>query len=272
MNSSAKDRIAVDRHDDIRANYARVLGAWDDTWQQALELMPEFVDTHVRLHESATLAGNLEPEIRELIQLATAAAATHLHAPAIERHIRAALALGASPEDVLEVLALTSTLGIHACTTGIPLLLEVLDEEGMRPEPTPLDTRRAQLQADFVANRGYWNEIWDGLLELAPGFFAAYSEFSAVPWRHGHLRPHVKELIYLAFDISATHLYEPGAKLHMRNALRLGAAVEDVIEVLAIATLVATSTCTVGLPMLAAASGHQRSTLRKRKRNRERAT
>jgi alkylhydroperoxidase/carboxymuconolactone decarboxylase family protein YurZ len=246
----------TDGHGRIRADFARVFGAWDESWQQAIELLPDFVEAHVQLHEAAARTGSLTPEVRQLVHLALASAATHLHTPSVERHVRAALALGASPGEVLEVFALTSTLGIHACTTGIPLLLEVLTENELRREPSTADEQHAQLKADFVASRGYWNEMWDGLLELAPDFFAAYTKFSSAPWQHGFLRPHVKELIYLAFDISATHLYEPGAKLHMRNALKLGADVADALEVMTIATLVGSSTCAVGLPILAAASGH----------------
>ena len=57
------------------------------------------------------------------------------------------------------------------------------------------------------------------LLELAPDLFEAYVEFSSVPWKTGTLEPKVKEMIYIAFDAAATHLYVPGLKLHLRNAV-----------------------------------------------------
>ena len=117
----------------------------------------------------------------------------------------------------MEVLELTSTLGIHASNIGVPLLLEVLEEEGLRDGPAPLDERQEQLKAEFTANRGYWHEFWDGMLELDPDLFEAYIEFSSVPWKTGTLEPKVKELVYIAFDASATHLYVPGLKLHMRT-------------------------------------------------------
>ncbi|MGP3937157.1 carboxymuconolactone decarboxylase family protein [Nonomuraea sp. KM88] len=49
------------------------------------------------------------------------------------------------------------------------------------------------------------------------------------------LEPKVKELV---FDASATHLYEPGLKLHVRNALGHGATAEEITEVLAIVSVV----------------------------------
>src|SRR5690606_7177448 len=139
---------------------------------------------------------------------------THLYTPGIRQHIRAALAFGATEREVMEVLELTSTLGIHAMNIGVPLLLEVLQEEGLRSGPAPLDERRERLKEQFTRERGYWHEFWDGVLELDPELFEAYLDFSAVPWRTGVLEPKVKELVYCAFDASATHLYAPGLKLH----------------------------------------------------------
>ena len=97
-----------------------------------------------------------------------------------------------------------------------------------------LDARRQKLKDEFIAARGYWSELWDGVLELSPDFFAAYSEFSSVPWRHGTLPPKIKELIYVAIDASTTHLYNPGTRVHIANALKQGATRDEVMEVLEI--------------------------------------
>ncbi|MNJ82070.1 hypothetical protein D3C77_812270 [compost metagenome] len=42
----------------------------------------------------------------------------------MRRHIRKALELGASVEEVLAVLQLTSVLGIHSMALGAPMLIE----------------------------------------------------------------------------------------------------------------------------------------------------
>ena len=150
----------------------------------------------------------------------------------------------------MEVLELTSTLGIHAANIGVPLLLEVLTEEGIRTGPKPLDERQEKIKAEFTENRGYWHSFWDGLLEIDPDLFEAYTEFSSVPWRTGVLEPKVKELIYTAFDASATHLYVPGLKLHMRNAVRYGATQEEIMEVLEIVSVIGIHAATVAAPIL----------------------
>ena len=220
--------------------------------QVMAELDPAFARAYQRFSDVPwTGESHLEPKVKELVALAADAAATHLYEPGIRQHIAAAFDHGATTAEVMEVLELTSTLGIHACNIGVPLLLEVLQEEGLRDGPAPLDERRERLKAEFTANRGYWHSFWDGVLELDPDLFEAYIEFSSVPWRSGPLPPKVKELIYIAFDASATHLYVPGLKLHMQNAVRLGATAGEIMEVLAVVSVIGIHAATTAAPILA---------------------
>ncbi|WP_326565605.1 carboxymuconolactone decarboxylase family protein [Amycolatopsis rhabdoformis] len=110
--------------------------------------------------------------------------------------------------------------------------------------------RQNKLRETFLAERGYWNTFWEGLLSLDPDFFEAYLNFSAVPWRKGVLEPKVKELIYTAIDASTTHLYEPGLRQHIRNALGYGATKEEIMEVLELTSVLGIHTCTLGVPVL----------------------
>ena len=87
------------------------------------------------------------------------------------------------------------------------------------------------LKADFIEARGYWNEFWDGLLDLDPRFFKAYLNFWSIPWTNGVLEPKVKEFVYIAIDASTTHLYEPGLRIHIKNAFKYGATKEEIMEV-----------------------------------------
>ncbi|WP_255621130.1 carboxymuconolactone decarboxylase family protein [Pseudonocardia sp. DSM 110487] len=242
----------------IKDEFVKVRGTWGEPWQRMLEIDPEFVRAY--LHFSAvpwTGESHLEPKVKEFVYIAADAAATHLYEPGIRQHVAAAFEHGATREEIMEVIELTSTLGIHASNIGVPLLLEVLQEEGLRDGPAPLDERRERLKAEFTANRGYWHEFWDGLLELDPDLFEAYTEFSSVPWRTGTLPPKVKELIYIAFDASATHLYVPGLKLHMQNAVRLGATAGEIMEVLAIVSVIGIHAATTAAPILAEIAAQQ---------------
>jgi alkylhydroperoxidase/carboxymuconolactone decarboxylase family protein YurZ len=239
------------RQQQIKDEFIAVRGTWSPAWDRILELDAEFLHAYLEWSAVPLRKRHLEPKVREFIFIAADAAATHLYEPGIRQHIRAALDLGATAAEVMEVLELTSTLGIHACNIGVPLLIEVLAEEGKRDGPAPLSPRQHDLKAEFTANRGYWHEFWDGLLELDPELFAAYVRFSSVPWQTGVLEPKVKELVYIAFDAAATHLYEPGLKLHLRNAIRLGATTAEILEVLEIVSVIGIHTAAVGVPILA---------------------
>ena len=67
-------------------------------------------------------SGALDALTIEFIAIAVDASCTHLYAPGVRRHIRKALELGASPQQVLTVLQLVSVLGIHSMSLGAPIL------------------------------------------------------------------------------------------------------------------------------------------------------
>ena len=81
-----------------------------------------------------------------------------------------------------------------------------------------LTARQQQIKDEFIAVRGIWSTAFDTVLELDAEFVAAYLEWAAVPVRKHHLEPKVRELIFIAADAAATHLYEPGIRQHVRAA------------------------------------------------------
>ena len=114
-----------------------------------------------------------------------------------------------------------------------------------------LSEKQKQLKEKFIAERGYWNEeLWYHVLRLDEDFFEAYLNFSAVPWKKDVLPPKVKELIYIAIDAATTHLYEPGIRQHIGNALKYGATKEEIMEVFELVSVLGIHTCTMGVPIL----------------------
>ena len=227
------------------------LGFWDKEQAAMAELSPGFLEVWHRMAMVPVRKNHLGAKNRALIGLAASAAATHLYAPGVRRNARAAIDAGATREELSEVLALTATLGIHACNIGVPLLLEVLEETGARTGPEPLSEHQERLKADFTRDRGYWHSFWDGILELDPELFEGYLDFSAYPWREGVLEPKMKEFVYCAFDAAATHLYVPGLRMHMKNALGYGATKEELMEVLEIVNLIGMHGAELAAPIVA---------------------
>jgi alkylhydroperoxidase/carboxymuconolactone decarboxylase family protein YurZ len=156
---------------------------------------------------------------------------------------------GASVDELFEVLMMTSVLGVHSCTVGVPILIEELAAAG-QPVETALDQRQTKLKATFMQNRGYWAPFMEDLLRLSPDFFEAYVNFSSIPWLAGPLEPKVKEFVYIAIDAATTHLYAPGLRQHIRNAIKHGATRAELMEVLEVVSALGVHTMTESVPIL----------------------
>src|SRR4051794_1379331 len=92
--------------------------AFDESWARMLKHSPEMFAASVRLTAAPKKTHHLSPKVQALISLAVSASSTHLHIPHIHRYTRAALAAGATREEIVETLCLTCSLGIHGPTTG----------------------------------------------------------------------------------------------------------------------------------------------------------
>lgn len=240
------------RRQKLKDDFVAARGYWAPFWDGVLELSPEYFETYLNFSSVPWRSGVLPPKIKELIYVAIDAATTHLYAPGTRVHMRNAIGYGATKEEIMEVLQLTSVLGIHTMSLGVPALIEEMKAAGRADEvaPKPLTAEQERLKAEFTANRGYWSEMWDGLLQLSPEYFETYMRLSSVPWKTGTLEPKVKEFMYIAIDASTTHLFLPGLRIHIQNALRHGATKAEIMEVLQLTSVLGIHTMTEGVPVL----------------------
>jgi alkylhydroperoxidase/carboxymuconolactone decarboxylase family protein YurZ len=242
------------RQEELKAEFIKYDG-WSDAWETLLTIDPDYFAAWLKLRAPARK--NLLPlKIQELLLLAVSASCVHLYAPGIRAHTVSALAAGATKEEILEILILIPAIAVHSITVGVPLLLEVLEENGNREvgqKFAALDAKREKVKAEFTAKRGYWHEVWDPVLELDPDALDGYMHFSGEGWRKERsvLSPMVKELAYVAVDAATTHLYQVGLKLHIANAIKYGASAEVVMQVLDLAALMGVHTNLVASPIVA---------------------
>ncbi len=107
-------------------------GQWNPLWDKLSDWDPEWTEQFMAMNALPHRRGVLTPRFVELLSIAIDAAATHMYAPGVRRHIRAALDLGVSREEILTVLQMVSVLGIHACNLGVPILAEELEAQRVR--------------------------------------------------------------------------------------------------------------------------------------------
>lgn len=238
----------------LREALANALGGDDPRWEAMAATDPEIVSEFIKLEASTRQRKALEPKVRELVHIAVASSTAHLFEPGIRHHIAKALELGATKEEILDVLRLTSVLGVH---TMIPAMDFVIPElggaENIREKSTKAERERFEkIKADFMKARGgMWGDVWDKVCLMAPDYTAAYADYSGLPHKTGNLSAKLRELLYVAIDISPTHFNAGGARSHLQAAIKLGATQDEVMEVVEIASLIGFHTCIVALPILA---------------------
>lgn len=104
----------------------KAIGEWNPNWDPFYQLDPVWTEKFMAAGVSPMLAGVLDAKTVEFIAIAVDASCTHMYAPGVRRHIRKALDLGATQQEIAAVLQLTSVLGIHTLSLGAPILLEEL--------------------------------------------------------------------------------------------------------------------------------------------------
>lgn len=188
----------------------------------------------------------LDVQTSELIAFAVRISVTTLDSASASTHAQRALDAGATTAQLHELLLLVSGLGVHTLFEGTRLVnrLGGPAASAQAAKTTPLDEERQRLWDTWIGQDSFWQgferEMPNFLIELlhaSPQGFDAFFRYCAVPWTMGKLLPLTKELVSMAVDATPTHRFLPGVRLHLRNAVKLGAGREAVLKVLEIAAV-----------------------------------
>ncbi len=234
---------------EIRAEFVRRRGYWADDWQLILELAPEIMAAYTDLSAYAWETGSLDAKTREFMYIATTAAVTHIHPIGIRTHGRNALRAGATPRELVTVLALLAGLGM----AGYQLAVEVLEEvspgsTAIRPCP---DERFLELRTEYQRVFGVWDERAAPAIRADPEFFTRFLRWAGAARVSGVLSPRVVALISIAANASVTHLDRKALAREMRAALALGVTPAEILEVCNMTSGVSVHSLTIGVPIIA---------------------
>lgn len=133
-------------------------------------------------------------------------------------------------------------LGVHSLMLTSSLITEaarLADADGV----IVFTQQEQQIWDDRVGNDPFWHRMEDELpgflrsmLKLSPAQFEAFFDFCAVPWQTRTVSARTKELLAMASDAMPSHRFMPGFKLHLANAIKMGAsraAIKDCLELAA---------------------------------------
>lgn len=120
-----EDVVAVETPvcDEIRAQ-----GMFNPLWETLYRWDPDYLENFLKMATSAWKSGVLPTLWVEFLCIAGDAAITHMWSHGTQRHIQAALQLGANKDQILEILKIVSLQGIEACEVGIPILVKALKD------------------------------------------------------------------------------------------------------------------------------------------------
>ena len=106
----------------------KATGDWNPMWNLFKDLDPDYLEAFLAFRAVPRRKGPLEQKYKEMIFIAINASTTHLHGPGVRRHIQNALRAGATKEEILEVIQLTTILGIHSMALAAPILQEEVEK------------------------------------------------------------------------------------------------------------------------------------------------
>lgn len=187
----------------------------------------------------APMAGkHLTPRMKELVYFAMHASASALNADAVRRQQERVLAAGGTKEDIIDVLVTIVALANHSLYASVPVLEQEWAAAGKVDEPAGEESPAlAAAKQRFIEIRGFWNPDRDPLARQMPEYFAALTDVSTESWSRGPLTRKEREFICIGIDCTVVHTYEPGLRLHIRNAIKEGATKGEMLEIFQLAAL-----------------------------------
>jgi len=236
-------------------NKPKEAGLWGTALTQLQKWDPTWTEKCLKMSTDTWTDGVLPRRIIELVGIGLNAVCTNLNPEGTRRHIRAALQAGATREEILVVLKMASTMSIQSCIMGAPILLDeasegALDTAGEERTQRLKKAKGATPAVDEMKALGRWNVAWDPINDLAPVWVDQFMATDVGIYAGGVLLPKEVELLSIAFNASCTQMYEPGTRLHIKNALRAGATVEEVMEVLKLCVVQGVQALNLGVPIL----------------------
>jgi alkylhydroperoxidase/carboxymuconolactone decarboxylase family protein YurZ len=197
-------------------------------------------DVALKLLEGVPDGEPLDPLTRDLVEFGIRLCVTSLDIPGAMEHAARALELGATPDQLQEIVTFVAGVGMHTLMEGTPALARILREHGVAlPERTD---EGEQMWDQWVGDTPYWATFdeyvpgfLDALVRLSPPAFEGFMQYGSIAARSRQVRSLIKEYIAVGCDATPTHRYLPGVRAHVHNARVVGAGRRALIEVLDLA-------------------------------------
>src|SRR5262249_27877434 len=240
---------------------------WTAALNKLREWDPAWAEHCVKMTTNPWTDAVLPAKFVELVSVGLNASRTNLNPEGTRRHIRAALAAGASRNEILFVLKCASVMSIHSCSFNAPVLVQEasvssLDDFRAIRKRCLEKAGKETLAVEKMKAIGHWTEEWDSIFFLDPVWTDQYMAMCGALYAENVLSFKELELLLIAFDAAYVQIYGPGTRRHIKNAFKAGATVGEIMEVLKLGVVQGVQACNLGVTILAeelernAASSH----------------
>tara|TARA_B110001454_G_scaffold177183_1_gene169565 strand:+ start:534 stop:1301 length:768 start_codon:yes stop_codon:yes gene_type:complete len=232
----------------VRDEFMRRRGHWNDDWEAMLAFSPAYVAAYLDFSAYVADRGTLSAKFRELIYIATNCTPTHMFERGFRNHARQAIALGATRDEIMAVVATVSSMGYYSYTLAANAVAEALPG-GVAPVAgdshdsarTNHEEMFGDVQPEFAAS-----------LSLDPEFHERWLDFAVAPLRgpRAVLTPKEMHLIALAVHAQCTQMNPSGVRQHARAALAQGATMDEVLDVTKLVSSMGIHAMVFALPLI----------------------
>jgi alkylhydroperoxidase/carboxymuconolactone decarboxylase family protein YurZ len=222
------------------------LQEWDPAWAAHC----------VKLTTDPWTEGTLPTKFIALLCVGLNAADTDLNPDGTRRHIRAAIAAGATRQEIVFVLKCASLMSVHTSSFATPILLKEAGAGSLKDFSKARQQRLQKVgEAEPAVERmkaiGQWNDDWDCQLFLAPAFTEEYMEMWQELFEEKLFSPKELELLLIALDVSDVHMADSYTHHHIKEAFKAGATTGEIMQVLRLIAAQRVQTRNLGVMILA---------------------
>ena len=241
--------------EEFKADYIRSRGYWVPFNDGLLAYAPDYLKQYLAYASVPAQTGPLSAKDRELIYVAVDTSTTHMFGQGLAIHIRAALKVGCSPQELIEVMELATAQGLDSVSVGIGIVIEEMAAAGCTHDT---DTRallaeEAEAKEVFSKKFGSWPLWADQLVRRDLGYFRLMTAIMDGPTLTGALDERSKALVKFALAASPTHMSKEMMREHARTAIALGVTEAELIEVLQLVAHLGVHACVIGVPEIVTA-------------------
>jgi alkylhydroperoxidase/carboxymuconolactone decarboxylase family protein YurZ len=211
-------------------------------------LDPRYFEVAARLYSHPRRTGHLRPVEHALLEIALDSMVTQLDRQRLRASLHAGRAAGASVEEIVAVLEVVAVIGLHSATVGLPILF---DADPTEERAFDDDEREviAAIESDDPRPHSL-SPMYASLLRRDRAYFENFIALIDHPWSAGVLTPRFIHLVCILIDVACSHLYEPGLRLHIRQALEHGSNAAEILEVIQLASATGLRSVHLGLDLL----------------------